>query len=162
MQKQNRSLFANSAAFVAALAVVVSVAPRGFAGARGHGKGHDPDRAELGRPGDAAEWMHGVRAYPASSVPDSIYATGWAEWAAVTQQASPSRASGTAPFALPAPPQWSLIGPTSLDYAGSGTPNMGPAAGRLTALAVDPTNANTIYAGFALGGVWKTTDGGTT
>src|SRR5260370_35208637 len=37
---------------------------------------------------------------------------------------------------------------------------MGPAAGRLTAFAIDPTNANTMYAGFALGGVWKSIDGG--
>src|SRR5437762_3646529 len=162
MLKQASSSWGRAALFAAALALAVSYAPRAFSGDRGHGKGHDPDRPELGRPGDAAEWMHGLRAYPASSVPDSIYATGWAEWTSVTRQPAPSHTSGEAPFAVPAAPQWSLIGPSSLDYVGSATPNMGPAAGRLTALAIDPTNASIIYAGFALGGVWKTIDGGTT
>jgi photosystem II stability/assembly factor-like uncharacterized protein len=32
--------------------------------------------------------------------------------------------------------------------------------GRITAIAVDPTDANTLYAATALGGVWKTGDGG--
>jgi hypothetical protein len=37
-----------------------------------------------------------------------------------------------------------------------------PFSGRVTALAVDPTNSNVAYVGGAAGGVWKTTDGGTT
>src|SRR5205823_13253872 len=81
------------------------------------------------------------------------------EWTAVTQQPLTSR-SGTEPFAKAEPPEWQLIGPAGLDYAGSGTPNMGPAAGRTTAFVIDPTDASTIYAGFALGGVWKSTDAG--
>ena len=39
---------------------------------------------------------------------------------------------------------------------------MSPAAGRASALVVDPSNSQTLYAGFALGGVWKTTDAGAT
>jgi len=35
-----------------------------------------------------------------------------------------------------------------------------PVSGRVTSIAIDPTNANTIYVGAAQGGVWKTTDGG--
>jgi len=37
-----------------------------------------------------------------------------------------------------------------------------PPPGRTTALAIDPTNTQVIYAGAAEGGVWKTTNGGTT
>ena len=37
---------------------------------------------------------------------------------------------------------------------------IGVSTGRLTALAVDPTNPNTVYIGGADGGVWKSTDGG--
>jgi hypothetical protein len=38
-----------------------------------------------------------------------------------------------------------------------------PVAGRVTALAVDPTNPDThLFVGFALGGVWETTNGGET
>jgi uncharacterized repeat protein (TIGR01451 family) len=52
--------------------------------------------------------------------------------------------------------RWALIGPEPTD-----TPyNVPVVAGRVTALAVDPTNANIVYAGAADGGVWKTTDGG--
>jgi photosystem II stability/assembly factor-like uncharacterized protein len=35
-------------------------------------------------------------------------------------------------------------------------------SGRVTAIVVDPTNSNVIYAGTAQGGVWKTSDGGAT
>jgi MYXO-CTERM domain-containing protein len=132
-------------------------AATGFAAGKAHAKPHlDADAEEFDRPGDWAEWMHSQRSFPLSRLPDSVYLVGWEEWRAVTQ-ASPG---GTRPFALPAPPQWQPIGPAGLDYAGSGTPNMGPAAGRMTAFVLDPTNPTTMYAGFALGGVWKSTDGG--
>jgi len=36
----------------------------------------------------------------------------------------------------------------------------GNIGGRVRGIAIDPTNPNTIYAGSATGGVWKTTDGG--
>jgi photosystem II stability/assembly factor-like uncharacterized protein len=41
--------------------------------------------------------------------------------------------------------------------------SIGPAAmsGRITAIATDPTDANTIYAGAASGGVWRSRSGGT-
>jgi uncharacterized repeat protein (TIGR01451 family) len=52
--------------------------------------------------------------------------------------------------------QWTLIGPEPTD-----TPyNVPVVAGRVTALAVDSTNSNVVYAGAADGGVWKTTDAG--
>jgi hypothetical protein len=37
---------------------------------------------------------------------------------------------------------------------------MGPVAGRVSALAVDPTNEDVIYLGAASGGLWKTVNGG--
>ena len=49
--------------------------------------------------------------------------------------------------------QWTLLGPSFVSAAS-------PTSGRVTALAVDPRNANVIYAGGAEGGIWKTTDGG--
>ncbi|MFZ0413476.1 MAG: IPT/TIG domain-containing protein [Candidatus Acidiferrales bacterium] len=55
--------------------------------------------------------------------------------------------------------QWTPLGPqpTSSSF-------FGLTSGRMNALAVDPCDAtgNTVYAGAAEGGVWKTTDGGTT
>lgn len=54
--------------------------------------------------------------------------------------------------------QWTSIGPqpTASSFFGN-------VSGRVTALVVDPCDAtgNTIYAGAAQGGVWKTTNGGT-
>jgi subtilisin-like proprotein convertase family protein len=52
--------------------------------------------------------------------------------------------------------QWAPVGPASQNAAG----NSGYNAGRVTALAVDPSDpsGNTVYAGGASGGVWKTTN----
>ena len=47
---------------------------------------------------------------------------------------------------------WRSIGPTTI--------NGGAAAGRVTAIAVHPTQNNIVYAGGAQGGIWKSTDGG--
>lgn len=46
--------------------------------------------------------------------------------------------------------------PPALALCGS----YGPSAGRVTSLVVDPTNASTVYAGSAGGGVWKSTNAG--
>ena len=72
------------------------------------------------------------------------------------QQASP--ATSAIPAAGPTLSQstWSAIGPASLNSSGDLD------SGRITGIAVDPTNSNTIYIAAAGGGVWKTTDGGTT
>jgi len=51
---------------------------------------------------------------------------------------------------------WTAIGPASLSTGA------GNVSGRVTGLAVDPTNANNIYSAAAGGGVWQSTDGGTT
>src|SRR2546423_7997461 len=52
------------------------------------------------------------------------------------------------------------------DPAGAGSPwfSIGPrnVNGRVKSLAVHPGDPNTVYAGAAAGGVWKTTDGGQT
>ena len=59
----------------------------------------------------------------------------------------------TAAPAMSAGP-WQQIGPERIPISLTST-------GRLSAIAVHPTDANTIYIGGAQGGVWKTTDGGT-
>jgi photosystem II stability/assembly factor-like uncharacterized protein len=51
---------------------------------------------------------------------------------------------------------WTAIGPAPLMTGG---PN-GNVSGRITGIAAHPTDANTIYVSPAGGGVWKTTDGG--
>jgi photosystem II stability/assembly factor-like uncharacterized protein len=55
---------------------------------------------------------------------------------------------------------WVPIGPAP--DLNAQVPGYLPASGRIAAVAADPTNANTIYIAAAGGGVWKTTNGGTT
>ena len=55
---------------------------------------------------------------------------------------------------------WVPIGPGPIN--GSQIPGRGPSTGRIDGIAADPTNPNVIYIAAAGGGVWKTTDGGTT
>jgi hypothetical protein len=54
---------------------------------------------------------------------------------------------------------WSPIGPTSYTNGNSGY-NGG--LGRVNIIAFNPTDVNTIYIGVPAGGLWKTTDGGST
>src|SRR5258706_11252229 len=55
------------------------------------------------------------------------------------------------------PSSWTFIGPAQTNFNFYGN-----TSGRVTALAVDPTNASIVYAGGAQGGVWKSTDAGAT
>ncbi len=52
---------------------------------------------------------------------------------------------------------WFATGPAALDSNGSN----GMVSGRVTAIATDPTDASTYYVAAAGGGLWKTTNGGT-
>ena len=52
--------------------------------------------------------------------------------------------------------RWVPLGPSPMNEGGS------LHTGRLTAIAIHPTDPNTVYVGGANGGVWKTTDGGNT
>ncbi len=71
--------------------------------------------------------------------------------------------SPTAPAAASPLPAWSPIGPDPIPNGqvvevSGGT----PVTGRIPAFAVDPTNPLNIYIGAAEGGVWRSTNGGTT
>ena len=57
---------------------------------------------------------------------------------------------------------WVTMGPAPLANGfGSGVTDF-PASGRVTSIAIDPTNANKVYLGTAQGGVWRSLDGGAT
>lgn len=78
------------------------------------------------------------------------------------RQAAAARAAGAAPGTVPDAPQlasysWSSLGPTNYVVGGTDL-----AQGRASALWVNPNNVNVILAGFAGGGVWKTTNSGAT
>ncbi len=54
---------------------------------------------------------------------------------------------------------WQELGPVSLPANGTGQPN---GLGRINCIGFHPTNPNILYVGAASGGLWKTTNGGTT
>lgn len=57
---------------------------------------------------------------------------------------------------------WVNMGPTRADVAKNGGTSLAKSdAGRPTGIVIDPANVNIIYASFAGGGLWKTTNGGT-
>lgn len=75
--------------------------------------------------------------------------------------------SSTATPAAPSVPSsaWVPVGPSPTtgnleDPSQSPPGSYGDVSGRVTALATDPTNAATVYAGAADGGVWKSTNAG--
>ncbi len=55
---------------------------------------------------------------------------------------------------------WTPLGPAPTIDGGTGYPE--PTGGRITSIAADPNDPNTLYIGGAGGGVWKTIDGGMT
>ena len=57
--------------------------------------------------------------------------------------------------------QWNSVGPAPIDgvYLPQGQV---PGSGRTNGFAVDPRDANTVYAAISIGGIWKSTDGGQT
>ena len=63
-------------------------------------------------------------------------------------------------------PPWAEVGPRPIvgnENLGSNPPGQfGNNSGRVTAMVVDPTNPSVVYTGTAGGGVWKSTDAGTT
>ncbi|MFO0936548.1 MAG: autotransporter-associated beta strand repeat-containing protein [Gemmataceae bacterium] len=58
------------------------------------------------------------------------------------------------------PARWLNTGPNPIN--GAVTPRSQPATGRVTGMAIDPSDANVIYIATSGGGAWKTKDGGLT
>ncbi len=112
------------------------------------------------------------RAYPAGEIPEGAYAQAESAWSAIPRVfprgAAPTKPRGAkqppAPPPDPSKATWDFLGPAPLDVTKGAysTPNMSPTGGRTSAIAVDPTNSSIVYVGTAMGGVWKTTDGGKT
>src|SRR5690349_521392 len=67
-----------------------------------------------------------------------------------------------APVIAAANGNWTNIGPTRANYATNGGTLNVTDSGRVNSIVTDPANTNIIYVGFSGGGVWKSTDGGTT
>src|SRR5215472_2718776 len=79
------------------------------------------------------------------------------------QRAASATPSGQAAINL-LPPTWTALGPDPIPNGqvqiSPGSPV--PVSGRVTAIAVDPTNENIVYVGTAQGGLYRSMDGGST
>jgi uncharacterized protein (TIGR03437 family) len=118
----------------------------------------DPDVDD--RQADREEWFYNQRAFPTGQIPTGARIQALAEIQRIDRAARLRRpaanATGNQAAALDAA-SWTSIGPRPTGL-GSGAAT----SGRVNAVAVDPRDNNTVYIGAAEGGVWKTTDGGTT
>lgn len=118
------------------------------------------------RPGPAAAkpWLrnqrlHDQRAYPTGIVPGGYLARAY-EAAAQDPLAIPPGATIEASPGSLAEGSWLAIGPTKVT-GGQTASVRGDVSGRVNSIAVHPTDPNIAYACGAQGGVWKTTNGGT-
>ena len=119
------------------------------------------ERDEIGA---RLNWFLDQRAYPNLTVPDGALSRAQRQAATVpvarSHAVTPNSLIGTN-----ASGHWTSIGPRPIQISSfvnniyNGKP---PVIGRVTAIATHPTNANIVYIGTAFGGVWKTTNGGTT
>ena len=98
------------------------------------------------------EWFFGMRAYPRGFIPGTARLKALER---VRQMAGPAPRS-VRQSATVSSSQWTSIGPQPINTYSQLN------AGRIWALGVDPGNTAVAYAGTDGGGVWKTTNGGTT
>lgn len=108
-----------------------------------------------------ANWFYGQRAYPAQSIPPNAISK--ALQSAIQNNGGLRGAVGD-PAAAPGQPAvgpaiWTALGPESIPNGQTDTsagPTLSPVSGRVSAIAVHPTNNNIVYVAGAQGGVWKT------
>jgi hypothetical protein len=77
----------------------------------------------------------------------------------IRSAAKSPRLDGTTPTAFNGR-AWTAIGPAPIPNGQTSPTN--PVSGRVTAIAIHPTNPSLVYVGTAQGGVYRTSDGGTT
>ena len=99
---------------------------------------------------DRFHYFHDQRAFPNKTIPAGARANAVMQLNSMRLQFAPNGAA-----AALAVPTWSPIGAQPINSF-----SFGLNSGRVSALAVDPTNSLIVYLGAADGGVWKTTDGG--
>ncbi len=117
-----------------------------------------------------AQWFHDQRAYPSQYIPAGALQKALQQRDAMKlRQKASSGLHPASVITFPGDGLWHLTGPQPTNrpfgnFIGAGNSGFPTTSGRVTAVAVDPSDpmGNTVYIGGAAGGVWKTTDGGTT
>ncbi len=109
-------------------------------------------------------WFFDQRAYPNKHIPTGAYQKALEQRDAMKARqrvASASKTVADSIISFPGDALWHLMGPQPINNPFGQNGGFPTASGRITAIAVDPTNASIVYVGGAAGGVWKTTTGGT-
>ena len=101
-----------------------------------------------------SSWSNAQQANPPHRNPPALPRTSHSSRAVRPGQAVAATPAGPGPSASLNTNTWTPIGPASLNSGG------GLVSGRITGIAVDPSNPANIYIAAAGGGVWKTIDGG--
>lgn len=140
------------------------IPPGAYARARAQARRLPVVRAATGR---GLERVSSTSAAPTSSQDGAPRTAG--------PKAAPGGRAGTEPLAAPAAARaaspggrsWVPLGPAPVATQQTPSPfrqysGPPPFSGRVTAIAPHPTNAQVAYVGGAVGGLWKTVDGGTT
>lgn len=95
-----------------------------------------------------AEWFTVQRAFPYDTMPVERYYRE-VEREMVTAKSGRLKSSDN--------PTWNAVGPRGFQFTRA---NCGVVSGRVRAIAVHPTDPQTVYIGAASGGIWKSTNGG--
>ncbi len=105
------------------------------------------------------EWLFQQRAYPLGYIPAGARLKALEQLRRMKEEKREWLAAH-AHTTAGSPMQWNLIGPQPI-IPGGGSAGF-DVSGHVEALAIDPRNINAVYLGAFDGGVWKTTDGGST
>lgn len=108
-------------------------------------------------PSAAMKWFYGQRAFPGTTIPTGARRAAELQLESRWPQVRASRNALPSATAFSSAATWSPLGPAPIQGSTAGT----TVSGRINAIAVDPTNSSVIYVGAATGGVWKTTNKGT-
>lgn len=100
---------------------------------------------------EALLWRTHQRAYPNDQIDVAAY-----------ERARAKRNLNASIQAIPGSARWESIGPRNLDIPYRIYYGVPPLSGRVNALAIHPTQPNTFFLGSAGGGVWKSTNAGST
>ncbi|MFN0123290.1 MAG: SBBP repeat-containing protein, partial [Blastocatellia bacterium] len=113
-------------------------------------------RPEDTKPYQRQQWAYNQRAYPAREIPDGALPRAerqLQQWKSRFQKQAQQAATG----------RWANLGPAPINGGQTALPGQTrPVSGRVTDIAVDPSNASRWLIGGAQGGIWETRDAGNT
>jgi len=157
-----RILTAFFATFILLALVALSVlSPVAFAqGAKPKTPPKSADERDDDRPAKRAEWMMRGREVPKGQSAAAFRLRAHQQKMELRAARAVAARAGSSPKSNSLSSGWVFVGPAPLQSDGDA---FGLVSGRSTAIAVDPsdTTGNTVYAGGASGGVWKSTNAAT-